>query len=368
MGTRVIRLGMGSVSAGIAVLAVGFAVKSEGMPVEAGLPVDRAGVLAAAANHPDSFDLRFPVGSQIPAGPDVRVASLETEVDPAPPREAAQPDAPASTTPDASFGDRFAAFFDRQPGETLDAVVFGAPVLPVPLTRALPALATETFTSPSPMQAARVPPPESAKRETARSAISQPAPQAAAVNQPSPPVASQKPVHTADVHTTDAHTADVADDSALPSGPGSRTAIYDISAKVVYLPNGDKLEAHSGLGSNLDDPRSIGAKDRGVTPPNVYELTLRKQLFHGVQAIRLIPADEAKMFGREGMLAHPYMLGPNGQSNGCVSFSNYPAFLNAFLKGEVDRLVVVEHYAGAPGTGTGFGWLPEFVRNLFKSS
>jgi len=35
------------------------------------------------------------------------------------------------------------------------------------------------------------------------------------------------------------------------------------------------------------------------------------------------------------------MLGPNGQSNGCVSFSDYDKFLHAFLKGEVDRMVVV---------------------------
>lgn len=51
------------------------------------------------------------------------------------------------------------------------------------------------------------------------------------------------------------------------------------------------------------------------------------------------------MFGRDGILAHSYMLGPSGQSNGCVSFRNYPAFLHAFLKGEVNRLVVVEHLA-----------------------
>jgi hypothetical protein len=46
------------------------------------------------------------------------------------------------------------------------------------------------------------------------------------------------------------------------------------------------------------------------------------------------------------------MLGPNGQSNGCVSFSDYPDFLDAYLKGEVDRLVVVEHLATAPGPKT----------------
>jgi hypothetical protein len=56
------------------------------------------------------------------------------------------------------------------------------------------------------------------------------------------------------------------------------------------------------------------------------------------------------MFGRDGILAHSYMLGPNGQSNGCVSFRDYPAFLHAFLRGEVDRLVVVDHLAAAPGS------------------
>ena len=79
----------------------------------------------------------------------------------------------------------------------------------------------------------------------------------------------------------------------------------------------------------------------GPTPPNVYDLTLREESFHGVQAIRLNPVDEDKMFGRAGMLAHTYMLGPNGQSNGCVSFKDYQKFLQAYLNGEIDRLVVV---------------------------
>jgi hypothetical protein len=123
--------------------------------------------------------------------------------------------------------------------------------------------------------------------------------------------------------------------------PDSRTAVYDISARTVYMPNGDRLEAHSGLYDKLDDPRYVRVKMRGPTPPNVYDLTLREQLFHGVRAIRLNPVDDNKMFGRDGMLAHTYMLGPNGQSNGCVSFKNYDKFLEAFLRGEVDRLVVV---------------------------
>jgi hypothetical protein len=80
---------------------------------------------------------------------------------------------------------------------------------------------------------------------------------------------------------------------------------------------------------------------RGPTPPNVYTLTMREKLFHGVRAIRLNPVDEDKMHGRDGMLAHTYMLGPSGQSNGCVSFKDYNKFLQAFLDGKVDRLVVV---------------------------
>jgi Protein of unknown function (DUF2778) len=136
---------------------------------------------------------------------------------------------------------------------------------------------------------------------------------------------------------------------SLPlSRPEERTAIYDIAAHVVYLPNGQRLEAHSGLGRGRDEPRFVTLKNRGPTPPNVYDLVLRKQRFHGVQALRLIPADEGKMFGRDGILAHSYMLGSTGQSNGCVAFRDYPAFLQAYLRGEVDRLVVVDRLAAAP--------------------
>jgi hypothetical protein len=135
-------------------------------------------------------------------------------------------------------------------------------------------------------------------------------------------------------------------------GPDSRTAVYDIEAHTVYLPDGNKLEAHSGLGRRLDDPRYVGEKNRGPTPPNVYDLVLRNEPFHGVRAIRLNPVSEGNMFGRDGMLAHTYMLGPTGQSFGCVSFRDYPAFLQAFLEGEVDRLVVVPHLAAAVSRAT----------------
>ena len=119
------------------------------------------------------------------------------------------------------------------------------------------------------------------------------------------------------------------------------TAVYDITAHKVYLPDGRALEAHSGYGEHLDDPNSAPVKDRGVTPPDLYDLQPREALFHGVAALRLIPVDDDKVFGRSGLLAHSYMLGPNGDSNGCVSFKDYEAFLAAYSSGEIKRLAVV---------------------------
>jgi hypothetical protein len=132
------------------------------------------------------------------------------------------------------------------------------------------------------------------------------------------------------------------------SAPLAKTAIYDINARTVYLPNGERLEAHSGLGEHMDDPRHVRLRMRGVTPPNTYRLRMREALFHGVEAIRMLPENEAAMFGRDGILAHSYMLGPSGQSNGCVSFKNYPKFLAAFKRGEIERMVVVFRLAKPP--------------------
>jgi hypothetical protein len=127
------------------------------------------------------------------------------------------------------------------------------------------------------------------------------------------------------------------------SAPYDRsTAVYDISAHTVYLPDGTKLEAHSGLGSELDDPHSARIRMRGVTPPHIYELKPREALFHGVPALRLTPiGGEDAIYGRSGLLAHTYMLGPNGDSNGCVSFKDYNAFLNAYRNQGIKRLAVV---------------------------
>src|SRR5258707_741957 len=145
-----------------------------------------------------------------------------------------------------------------------------------------------------------------------------------------------------------------------------RTAVYDFTAGPVYLPSGRRLEAHSGLGGFMDNPRHVHVRMHGATPPNLYNLTLRERMFHGVRAIRLNPVDGSRMYGRAGILAHTYMLTPNGQSNPCVSFIHYPEFLNAFLRGEVTRLAVVERLDGPPGR-LAAGQLPQPVKDLWKT-
>jgi hypothetical protein len=268
------------------------------------------------------------LGSQVPISPGMHVASLETYLASDLEERESLPELPAP--PRASFDERFA----------------GAAVSPGS-ARARTVEMEEEGADNQPLQ-----PPE---RATGHPAVGDSAPQVAPVTSSPLTGASKKRIRTADLSTDLSPSRDV----------DSHTAIYDIAAHAVYLPDGHRLEAHSGLGGYMDDARYVNVKGRGATPPNIYDLALRERSFHGVRAIRLVPIDDRKMFGRDGMLAHSYMLGPNGQSNGCVSFSDYPAFLNAFLRGEVDRLVVVEHLATVPDAKTVSGWIPEAIKDLF---
>ncbi len=68
--------------------------------------------------------------------------------------------------------------------------------------------------------------------------------------------------------------------SAAPESVAG-TAVYDITARTVTLPSGEVLEAHSGLGEAMDDPRYVHLRMRGSTPPGTYDLTERERLFHG---------------------------------------------------------------------------------------
>src|SRR5215216_2966840 len=327
----------------IAALAIALAFTFGGTPVRSSDPVSRGGRLIESifgTINSNTGEYRAPVSSQIPR---VRLASLETDftTDPASAADEGQTTAAMAAADRASFekrffGERFSSFDER----------FGA------TTKGDPQLRPRSVQRPGRSPAAEIGRDgpaslEAPKRQNARVAMLAPSADPAAVTQASVGAASSK---------------------AILANQGSRTAIYDISAQVVYLPNGERLEAHSGLGSHMDDPRSVGVKNRGATPPNVYGLSLRERLFHGVRAIRLTPADRDTMFGREGILAHSFMLGPNGQSNGCVSISDYPKFLNAFLNGEIDRLVVVERLMDVPSAKTAVSWLSERLKALFRSS
>jgi hypothetical protein len=133
-------------------------------------------------------------------------------------------------------------------------------------------------------------------------------------------------------------------------GYDGQTAVYDISAHAVYLPNGLKLEAHSGLGSLKDDPEHVQMRNVGATPPAVYDLRPRESLFHGVRALRMIPTDGSDTLGRAGLLVHSFMLGPDGDSNGCVSVRDFERFRKAYDDGQINRLVVVPTMSAAPPT------------------
>ncbi|SFV19455.1 Protein of unknown function [Bradyrhizobium arachidis] len=130
-------------------------------------------------------------------------------------------------------------------------------------------------------------------------------------------------------------------------GYDSRTAVYDIKAKALYLPSGVALEAHSGMGALMDDPDHVDQRMVGATPPATYDLKPREKLFHGIRALRLTPTDGTSALGRVGLLTHSYMLGPRGDSNGCVSIKDYDRFLKAWDNGEFNRLVVVPSLGGS---------------------
>jgi hypothetical protein len=132
---------------------------------------------------------------------------------------------------------------------------------------------------------------------------------------------------------------DEAAKKVLASNP--KTALYDIVKRVVYLPDGEKLEAHSGYGKFMDDPASVAHKNYGVTPPNVYAVSFREKLFHGVRALRMKPVGSGNMYGRDGILAHSFLLGEEGASNGCISLRDYDKFLQAYEDGKFTQVIVL---------------------------
>jgi hypothetical protein len=322
-----VRPGVRAIPYGIAAVALGVVLRLPGTlagPADVGPSVSVFGTI-----HPEIYRYRAPIGSEHPTNR-VRVASLDPGIGDLTFDEAdmlADKRAPASESESASFEERFAALDDKV------------------------ASFDERFGSAARKRTGDLQVPQDEDVEQAVRTTDQLA------DAPPIPIPAKRHVRPGQ-----------ASKDPGPRVDDGRTAIYDITARTVYLPNGRRLEAHSGLGAYMDSPRHVNLRMRGATPPNVYKLSLRERLFHGVRAIRLTPVDEGKMHGRAGILAHTYMLGSNGQSNGCVSFRNYPEFLKAYLKGEVTRLVVVEHLDSPPSSTVASGWLPNAIRNLFGGS
>ncbi len=133
----------------------------------------------------------------------------------------------------------------------------------------------------------------------------------------------------------------------IPDPGTKKVAIYDITNGVVHMPNGTKLEAHSGIGKMRDNPKYTHVKMKGPTPPGTYKLSMREKPFHGVAAIRLTSVDGKHPQNRTGLLAHTYLLRSRpGDSHGCVAFKHYDKFLAAFRRGEITHMVIVPEYNG----------------------
>jgi hypothetical protein len=333
-----VRLGVPAIPLGIVAVVLGIALKSAGSqagpaPVDAGLGSPSLSVFGTI--HPDIFRLRAPIGSGL-ADAGIRVASLETSVgsDAPPVGSDMLANSAAAACQNAAFDSRPASFSKRFAAADDCSVAVD-----------------EKFGSAMQKVALNLRP---ADQET--DAVDRPAEQLTKAK----PLASLTKAHA---RPGRAHK----DITPLAEDDG-HTAIYDITARTVYLPNGKRLEAHSGLGDLMDNPKHVRVKMRGPTPTNLYRLTMRERVFHGVRALRLNPVNEARMHGRDGILAHTYMLGSKGASNGCVSFKDYPEFLDAFLKGQVTRLVVVEKLANPPGEKMAGGWMPDEAKQMIQAA
>ncbi len=393
-------MGVASVAAGSAGLTLALSLCAwmlhGGEPADADARAATPGLSVFGTIHPQLLHYgTAALRADGPAAPPVRFAGA-TNLDTtfasrfAPVAPDSEADAPATTasTPTPSFNERFSfkpptrslrpsvSFSDRFAG----AIASGVP--PVQFAMVDPRLSAPPVvpTAPSPTAASAPAAPHAAARALVARVAAPKRQQPAATYQ----VASigDTPIRTAYASADSAKRDAAIDDSLLkkmtPRDPApkdaaqdpdlSRTAIYDITAHIVYLPNGTRLEAHSGLGEHMDDLGAVNLRSLGPTPPGLYDLAMRESRFHGIDAIRLNPVDNGKMYGRAGILAHPYMLGPNGQSNGCVSLKDYDAFLAAFRRGEFKRILVVERLGDAPGGQTATGWIADKLKGLFGRS
>jgi hypothetical protein len=355
---------LGPIAAGVAAFATGFifymCLTLGRGPAEVGSRADGGDLFVSGSTHPQRDSLTTAVGADMRGGSRVRLASLATEL--YSPFAFTEPgDSPELSTR-SSFGERFALDLLGVPGGFSQRAQATASFDDRFIDNATPTAAQSAAAAPpatAPHAAATV----AAPRAATRSTVAQAAPKRSTEARVRLASASDTALPLG-YAPTDSVKASLTPKNADPPDDvvTSRTAIYDITARTVYMPSGRRLEAHSGFGEQMDDPRYVKLRMTGPTPPNVYKLRMRESLFKGVQAIRLIPTDAARMHGRAGILAHSYLLGPNGQSNGCVSIRDYQEFLDAYLRGEIDRIVVVERLAQAPAPKTAGDWFKDLFR------
>jgi hypothetical protein len=171
---------------------------------------------------------------------------------------------------------------------------------------------------------------------------------AAKLTKPTPAVEAEEPAATVLAYARpDNPVKSLAPVAPIPNPGTKKVAIYDITNGVVHMPNGTKLEAHSGIGKMRDNPKYTHVKMNGPTPPGTYKLSMREKPFHGVAAIRLTSVDGKHPQNRTGLLAHTYLLRSRpGDSHGCVAFKHYDKFLAAFRRGEITHMVIVPEYNG----------------------
>src|SRR5262249_42793549 len=216
-GGDLVHIGVRSVCAGMAAMAIGFAAESVGRRVvggaSAGHRAESALLSVFASIRPKSLNHSASL---------VHVASFETGFAFTPSVEESEP--PMSTSRHASFGERFlfdlASFDERFAGEDISVAETEDSDSKVVTYADLP--------SPGPGEHASQPATGRSTPKLAPAALSPPA------------SAARKRVAT----------AEASKHSISPDYDDSRTAIYDIAARAVYLPNGRRLEAHSGLGSH----------------------------------------------------------------------------------------------------------------------
>jgi len=174
-----------------------------------------------------SFDFQRPEGSQMPKSSATRLASLEMPVSGF---ETDDIDPSALARPPSAFGDRL---LPVERSDTFDQRFEG--------------LAVWSDTDPA-MIGEREGSAGTARQPTREKATDQ----SAIGRSPRKPAAASTLV-TAEKKRV--RTAELSQDS-LPFAD-SHTAVYDIAAHTVYMPNGRRLEAHSGLGNLMDDPSLV---------------------------------------------------------------------------------------------------------------